>query len=121
MEGDAMMRIPFALAQRPEAGECDVLVAGGDRDDQPPHPREHGRPRIFADALRKRLTFVGHLLCLDKAAGDVPRLGEPRPDVQSYPRKKRTARLQPRRSKPLLRFGEAAQEGESRATPEARL
>src|SRR6266513_9915 len=45
MERDAMMRIPFVLAQRLKAGECGAVVAGGDRGDEPPHPepRSGGR------------------------------------------------------------------------------
>src|SRR5205823_4953014 len=66
MEGDAMMRIPFALAHGHKAGECRAVVAGGDRGDQPPHPREHGWPRRLADAFRERLAFFAHLLGLDE-------------------------------------------------------
>src|SRR5439155_25856692 len=62
MERDAMMRIPFGLAQCLKAGECGAVVAGGDRGDEPPHPRAHRRPRRLADAFRERLTFLGHLL-----------------------------------------------------------
>src|SRR5207247_7650533 len=65
MERDAMMRIPFALAQRLKAGKRGAVVASGDRGDQPPHPCKHRCPRRLADALRERLTFVAHLLSLD--------------------------------------------------------
>src|SRR6266700_4319681 len=121
MERDAMMRIPFLLAQRLKAGECGAVVAGGDRGDEPPHPREYRWPRRLADAFRERLTFLGHLLSLDQAAAQVPRLGEPRPDVEGDPRKERAARPQPGRCELLLAFCEASQKCESRATPEARL
>ena len=95
MERDAMMRIPFALAQCLKAAESGAVVAGGDRGDEPPHPREHRWPRRLADAFRERLTFLGHLLSLHQAAAQVPRLGEPLPDVEGAPRKERAARLQP--------------------------
>src|SRR2546423_4558252 len=121
MERDAMMRIPFGLAQCLKAGECGAVVAGGDRGDEPPHPREHRRPRRLADAFRERLTFFGHLLSLDQAAAQVSRLGEPRTDVESDPWKERAARLLPGRSEPLLGFGEPTEVREGRATPEARL
>src|SRR5437764_579557 len=121
MERDAMMRIPFVLAQCLKAGECGAVVAGGDRGDEPPHPREHRWPRRLADALRERLTFLGHLLSLDQAAAHVARLDEVRPDVEGDPRKERAARLQPGRCKLLLGFGETTQVHERRATPEARL
>src|SRR5205823_8924334 len=75
MERDAMMRIPFVLAQCLKAAECGVVVAGGDRGDEPPHPREHRWPRRLADAFRERLTFLGHLLSLDQTAALAPRLG----------------------------------------------
>ena len=87
MELNAMMRIPFVLAQGLKAGECGAVVAGGDRGDEPPHPREHRGPRRLAHAFHERLTFLGHLLSLDQAAAQVPRLGEPRPDVEGDPRK----------------------------------
>src|SRR5438093_12483589 len=121
MERDAMMRIPFALAQCLKAGECGALVAGGDPGDEPPHPRAHRRPRRLTDAFGERLTFLGHLLIRDQAAAQVARVGEPRPDVEGHPREERAARLQPGGCELLLGFGEASQENESRATPEARL
>src|SRR5438552_3837767 len=89
MGGDAMMRISFALALRRKLSECRTVVAVGDRRDQPPHPREHRRPRGLADALRECLTFVGDLLSFDQAAAHVARLDEPLPDVESDPRQKR--------------------------------
>src|SRR5919108_5406918 len=49
MERDAMMRIPFVFAQCLKAGESGAVVAGGDRGDEPPHPREHRWPRRLAD------------------------------------------------------------------------
>src|ERR671930_35829 len=82
VDRDAMMRIPLALAQRLKASERRAVVAGGDRCDKPPHSRAHGWSRGLADALGERLTFVGHLLSLHQAAAHVPRLGEPRPDVE---------------------------------------
>src|SRR6266699_6850629 len=106
MERDAMMRIPFVLAQCLKAGECGAMVASRDRGDEPPHPREHCWPRRLADAFRERLTFLGHLLSLDQAAAHVSRLGEPRTDVESDPWKERAARLLPGRSELLLGFGE---------------
>src|SRR5439155_5600470 len=121
MERDAMMRIPFVLAQRLKAGECGAVVAGGDRGDEPPHPREHRWSRRLADAFRERLTFLRRLPSLDQAATQVARLDEVRPDVESDPRKERAARLQPGRCELLLGFREASQVHESRATPEARL
>src|SRR6266536_5230993 len=72
MERDAMMRIPFGLAQCLKSGECGAVVAGGDRGDEPPHPRAHRWPRRLADAFRERLTFLGYLLSLDQAAAQVP-------------------------------------------------
>jgi hypothetical protein len=92
-----MMRIPFVLAQGPEAGECGAVVARGDRGDEPPHPREHRRPRRVADAFRERLTFLGYLQSFDQVAAQVPRLGEIRPDVEGDSRKERAACLQPGR------------------------
>src|SRR5438309_11931297 len=121
MERDAMMRIPFVLAQCLKAGECGAVVAGGDRGDEPPHPREHRWPRRLAAAFRERLTFLGRLLSLDQAAAHVARLDEVRPDVESDPRKERAARLLPGRCELLLGFGETNQVHERRATPEARL
>src|ERR671931_1521924 len=85
IEGDAMMRIPFALAHGHKAGECGAMVAGGDRAYQPPHPRAHGWPRRLADAFRERLAFFAHLLSLDEVAAHVSRWGEPRTDVESDP------------------------------------
>src|SRR5438477_11438020 len=92
MERDAMMRIPFVLAQCLKAGECGAVVAGGDRGDEPPHPREHRWSRRLADAFRKRLTLLGHLLSLDQAAAQVARVGEPRTDVEGDPWEERAAR-----------------------------
>src|SRR5438094_179341 len=109
MERDAMMRIPFALAQCLKAGECGALVAGGDHGDEPPHPREHRWPRRLADAFRERLTFLRYLLSLDQAAAQVRRLGEVRPDVEGDTGKERAARLHPGRCELLLGFGEASQ------------
>ena len=71
-----MMRISFALAQRRKVSQCRAVVAVGDRRKQPPHPREHRRPRGLADALRECLTFVGDLLSLNQAAAQVARLDE---------------------------------------------
>src|SRR5437763_5495501 len=107
MERDAMMRIPFVLAQCLKAGECRAVVAGGDHGDESPHPGEHRWPRRLADAFRERLTFLRHVLSLDQAAAQVRRLGEVRPDVESDPRKERAARLLPARYELLLGFGEA--------------
>src|SRR5437870_11061123 len=121
MERDAMMRIPFVLAQCLKAGECGAVVAGGDHGDEPPHPREHRWPRRLADAFRERLTFLRYLLRLDQAAAQVRRLGEVRPDVEGDTRKERAARLHPGRCELLLGFGEASQMHQGRATPEARL
>src|SRR5438132_14153034 len=76
MERDAMMRIPFVLAQCLKAGECGAVVAGGDHGDEPPHPREHRWSRRLADAFRERLTLLRHLPSLYQAAAQVARLDE---------------------------------------------